>query len=479
MKKKNITHNKTKILATVGPASNTKKKLLELVETGVDAFRLNFSHGAHEEHLKVIQAIREINKENNLNISIIQDLQGPKIRVGDVENGGVQLEKGKQVSIITNDGLSNAQTITTNYRALAKDVKVGDRILLDDGKIELKVTQVKDVEIQAEVVFGGILKPKKGINLPTTAVSAPSLTEKDTNDLMFGLDNDIDWVALSFVRTPIDILLLKHLIRQKGKNIKVIAKIEKPQAIKNIDEIIAVSDALMVARGDLGVELGFEEVPIAQKRIINKCIKAGKPVIVATQMLESMIENPKPTRAETNDIANAVLDGADTLMLSAETAVGKYPSLVIETMVKTISFAEQSTKQIYHKNFELDPNSDTFYNDSVIAAANHLVDDTNAKAIIGMTSSGYTAFRAASHRPAADIFIFTPNRTLMTQLNILWGVRSFFYDKFESTDQTFLDAQEILEREGFIEKGDRIIHLASMPLAAKLRTNVIKLSIVD
>jgi len=471
--------NKTKIISTVGPACSSKAMLLELAQAGTDIFRLNFSHGTHEEHLKVVQNIRQINKEHHLNLAILQDLQGPKIRVGDIEKGEVLLETGKSLIITTKPVIGTAQKVSTTYTALPKDVKVGDRILMDDGKITLEVSDIGTDEVITTILFGGILKPKKGINLPNTQVSSPSLTEKDTEDLMFGLEHDLDWIALSFVRNHIDILLLKHLIRQKGKATRVIAKIEKPEAMDNLDEIIAVSDALMVARGDLGVEIGMEEVPMAQKKIVKKCIQAGKPVIIATQMMESMITNPGPTRAETNDIANAVLDGADTLMLSAETAVGKYPRMVIEEMTKTIRIAETKADNIYHKNQQADPKSPTFYNDSVIAAASRLVENIDATAILGMTSSGYTAFRAASHRPSANIYIFTSNKQLVNQLSLVWGIRAFYYDKFESTDQTFEDVQKILKDKGLIEKGERIIHLASMPINKKNRTNVIKLSIVE
>ena len=348
---------KTKIIATVGPACNTKEKLLELILAGTNVFRLNFSHGTHEDHLKVIQHIRAINKEHGFSVSILQDLQGPKIRVGDIENGSVTLVPGKKITITTDEIMGTSKKVSTVYKALPKDVKVGDIILMDDGKISLKVLSTTEKNVECEIIYGGELKPRKGINLPDTSISSPSLTEKDNEDLMFGLEHEVDWIALSFVRSHIDILLLKHLIRQKGKSCKVISKIEKPEAIQNIDAIIAASDALMVARGDLGVEIGMEAVPMEQKMMVRKCKKAGKPVIIATQMMESMITSPKPTRAETNDVANAVLDGADTLMLSAETAVGKYGPLVVESMSKTILIAEQKAKSIYHQNFDLDKDS--------------------------------------------------------------------------------------------------------------------------
>ncbi len=479
-----IASKRTKIVATVGPACNTKEKMLELAMAGVNIFRLNFSHGTHEDHQKVINIIREINAENqHLNLGILQDLQGPKIRLGFVtggkedKNASIFLEEGSIVTMSTDDIESTPSHLTTIYKALPKDVKTGDLILLDDGKLELTVLKTDGITVTTQVKYGGVLKSKKGINLPYTAVSAPSLTEKDEEDLRFGLENNVDWIALSFVRNAIDIEILKHMIRSKGKHAKIIAKIEKPEAVKNIDEIIDASDALMVARGDLGVEVEFEDVPTIQKMMVTKCNRAAKPVIVATQMMESMISAPRPTRAETNDVANAVIDGADAVMLSAETASGSYPLLVVQSMTRTILNVEHKL-DIYKKNLDLDKDSPTFYNDSVIAAANYLVDDVGATAIIGMTSSGYTAFRICSHRPKSKIFIFTSNREMMNQLSLLWGVQTFFYDKFVSTDQTFQDLQDFLLKNKFVEVGDRIINLASMPIDQKLRTNVIKLSIV-
>lgn len=470
---------KTKIVATVGPACNTKDKLIELAQAGVNIFRLNFSHGTHEEHAQVIKFIREINKEYQFNTGILVDLQGPKIRVGDVKDGSVVLKTGKKVIITTKKTVSTADKISTTYKALPKDVELGARILLDDGKLELKVTKlISAEEVETEVVYGGDLKPKKGINLPFTKISQPSLTEKDTKDLHFALGYTPEWIALSFVRSPIDILLLKHIIRQQGKEkeCKVIAKIEKPEAIEEIDAIIKHSDGLMVARGDLGVEINNEEVPMAQKMIVKKSRQAAKPVIIATQMMESMISSPRPTRAETNDIANAVMDGADALMLSGETSVGKYPIITVQTMTKTIKLVEDKTDRIYNKELDLDKNSETFYNDSVIVAACILAKDTNADALIGMTNSGYTAYKIARHRPLADIFIFTSNKSLLNTLNLIWGVRAFYYDSFVSTDHTFYDIQNFLVEQGLLKKGNLCINLASMPIERKSRTNMLKLS---
>ncbi|GIV40081.1 MAG: pyruvate kinase [Thermonema sp.] len=474
------TFNKTKIVATVGPASRSPEMLLALAREGVDVFRLNFSHGSHEEHLEVVRHIRAINEQYGFNLAILQDLQGPKIRIGEIENGEVELKKGQRFVITIEETTGNAERVSTTYQSLPEDVKEGEIILLDDGNIQLKVLERTEKEVITEVLYGGVLKSRKGINLPFSHLSTPCLTEKDTEDLYFGLEAGVDWIALSFVRTATDVHLLRHLIRQKGKNTRIIAKIEKPEAVKNIDSIIEAADGIMVARGDLGVETYAEEVPVVQKMIVDKCKRAAKPVIIATQMMESMIQNPRPTRAETNDVANAVIDGADAIMLSAETAVGKYPLEVIKSMVRTIHFTETHIKSIYHQNLEVaNQQSPDFIHHSLVAAACTLAKHTNAKAIVGMTHSGFTAFRTASHRPEADIFIFTSNRQLLTALNLVWGVRAFYYDKYESTDTTFQDIEDILRERGFIREGDVIIKMASMPIKARKKTNTLKINIVE
>ncbi|MCC9166079.1 pyruvate kinase [Pontibacter harenae] len=471
-----VSFNRTKILATVGPACNTYERLLALVNEGVNAFRLNFSHGAYSEHQKVIDQVRELNKKNNKNISLVQDLQGPKIRLGDVENGGIEIKEGQIIKLVCDGSLTTEGRISTIYKDLAKDVKPGDAILLDDGKLEVKVISTdKVMEVEAEVIYGGVVKPRKGINLPDSKVSAPSMTEKDVEDLHFGLDNDVEWVALSFVRKAEDIHEIKRIIAERGKSTRVIAKIEKPEAITNIDEIIEVTDAIMVARGDLGVEVGMEKVPMIQKMLVEKCNKAGKPVIVATQMMESMITNPRPTRAETNDVANAVIDGADTVMLSAETAVGAYPIETIRSMSLTIRTVEASA-DIFNKTY-VNPASENFLSDSLVANACGLARDTNAKAIIGMTKSGYTALQLSKNRPKSDIFVFTSNQNLLNTLNLVWGIRGFYYDKFESTDATIADIKNTLLEGGFIKSGDVFVNTASMPMNEMKRTNMIKLSV--
>ncbi|MFY0593875.1 pyruvate kinase [Roseivirga sp.] len=471
-------NKRAKIVATVGPASQSKEMLIELAKSGVNVFRLNFSHGEHSTHAEVIKRIREINRELGIHISILQDLQGPKIRVEQVENGEVFIEEGNEL-IITNESCEGTSAkVSTSYQALPNDVQVGDMVLIDDGNLELVVKEVRGGEVVCEVKYGGSLKSRKGINLPFTNVSAPALTEKDKKDLAFGIEQGVDWIALSFVRYADDIIDLKKRISQSGKDIRVIAKIEKPEALQNIDEIINASDALMVARGDLGVEIVMEEVPMAQKMMVEKCNAAAKPVIIATQMMESMIKNPRPTRAETNDVANAVLDGADALMLSAETAAGKYPIETVETMARTIASVEESGG-IFDKVNTPDKESDTFMNDNILYGACKLSDRVNAKAIIGNTVSGYTAFKLSSSRPKARIFIFTPNEGLLTKLGLIWGVEGFNYDNTVSTDQTFLDQEKMLKNAGQIESGDIFISTASMPIFEKGRTNMLKLNVAD
>lgn len=479
MDSNNIVFNKTKIVATVGPACNKKEQLAELIKAGVDVFRLNFSHGTHEDHKKVILNVRELNEEMGTNVCLLQDLQGPKIRVDLVQNGEVWAEPGEEL-IITSEEMEGVRgKVSTSYKDMPSDVQIGDMILIDDGKIELTVTEVRTNEVVTRVIYGGPLKSRKGINLPDSNISAPSLTEKDEEDLYFGLENDVEWVALSFVRSAKDVVAMKDIIKSKGKSSKVISKIEKPEAMRNIDAIIEESDGIMVARGDLGVEIVMEEVPMAQKLIVEKCNKAYKPVIIATQMMESMIENPRPTRAETNDIANAVLDGADALMLSAETAAGKHPVQVIKSMTRTIRYVEETSEHIYHKYRTGDADSKTFYSDQLVSTACRLAMETEAKAIVGMTKSGYTAFRISGHRPKAGIFIFTENKPLLNTFSLLWGVRGLFYDKMVSTDDTFNDIEKMLKERGFIEKGNIFINTASMPIHDKKRTNMLKLNVVE
>jgi len=474
-------YSKTKIIATIGPASNNYDKMKELVQNGVDVFRLNFSHGTHDDHEKVIRLVRKLNKELGLSVSILQDLQGPKIRTAMMENDGVEIKAGNKL-ILTNDNsvLGTSERVGVSYSSIAKDVAEGNLILMDDGKLSVRVLSTNGVdEVETVVEYGGILKSRKGVNLPHTKVSIPALTEKDREDLEFGLNFHLDWVALSFVRTAAEIRELRELIKVRRVDSRIIAKIEKPEAVENIDEIIAEADAIMVARGDLGVEVFLEEVPIIQKMIVAKCNEASKPVIIATQMMESMIDNPRPTRAETNDVASAVMEGTDAVMLSAETAAGKYPIETVKSINKTIAMVESRLDEIYDKHYPISEDSETYFNDNVLATACKLANDTNAQAIVGMTRSGYTAFELAKHRPKADIFIFTDNKYVLTRLNLAWGIRGFYYDKFTTTDETIKDIMAKLKDEGYIKTGDVLINTSSMPIGAQERTNTIKLSITQ
>jgi len=483
-------NKKTKIVATVGPASESSEILYALAQAGVNVFRLNFSHGSHPDHLERIQRIRENNDKYGLSIGILQDLQGPKIRIGNVENkDGVKITAGQKLVFTNDDIIGNSERVSTPYKGMYQDVKMGERILMDDGKLEVKVVGLEGTDVVTEVVYDGILKSKKGVNLPNTKVSMPSVTEKDYEDLEFGLANDVDWIALSFVRYASDIQEVKDYIKAKGKSTRVVAKIEKPEAIENIDSIIEVTDAIMVARGDLGVELPPEEVPMIQKMLVEKCNRACKPVIVATQMLESMIDAPRPTRAEINDIANSVLDGADAVMLSAETASGKYPIESVTSMAQTIRQVEgteasknaKETKLYFKYHAAVNDNpGPTVINDNLVMSACRLARDTQAKAIIGVTRSGYTAFRLSHHRPEADLYVFTPNRQLMCILALYWGVKTVYYDREDlSTDDLIEDIKQVLIEKGALHTGDIFVNTLSMPLSKHRRTNAVKLSVVD
>lgn len=450
-----------------------------MFNAGLDVCRLNFSHGSQADHQKVIDTIREINQKHKYNVGILADLQGPKIRIGMVKDGGINLVNGSKTTITTQECVGNEERIYITYENFPQDVKAGEIILLDDGKLQMRVleTNYKD-EVICEVVHGGILTSRKGVNLPNTKVSIPSLTAEDKKNLDFVLESDVEWVGLSFVRNAADIVELKDIIKEKGKTARVVAKIEKPEAIANIDEIIAVTDAVMVARGDLGVEMPMEEVPLLQKMIVNKCRAASKPVIIATQMLESMITTPRPTRAEVNDVANSVLDGADAVMLSGETSVGEFPLIVIETMQKIVNNIEENNYPYYAEKF-LKPKTDSFLGDAVCDSACFLAKQTDAVGIVTMTSSGYTAFEVASHRPQAPIFTFTSNESLLNTLSLVWGVRGFFYDKFESTDKTIEEVNDLLKKKKLVKKGDVVINTAAVPLEKRSRTNMVKVSVVE
>ncbi|MEO6980012.1 MAG: pyruvate kinase [Mucilaginibacter sp.] len=474
-------YNRTKIVATMGPASAKKDVLLAMIQAGVNICRLNFSHGKAQDHKAVIDTIREINAEYKTNVGILADLQGPKIRIGLVKDGGIHLVNGTQINITTHELIGDDNQIYITYPTFPQDVKADEIILLDDGKIQMRVISTNRVDtVVCEVVHGGILTSRKGVNLPNTKVSIPSLTEEDIENLKYALEWDVDWVGLSFVRTGQDILELKKIIADSGKAAKVIAKVEKPEAIDNIDEIIAATDGVMVARGDLGVEMPLEEVPLLQKMIARKCREASKPVIVATQMLESMITTPRPTRAEVNDVANSVLDGADAVMLSGETSVGEFPVIVIETMAKIIRNVEDLG---YPFNANKEANTDTsspdYLSDAVCGSAVYLAEHTNAVGIVSMTTSGYTAFEISSYRPKAGTFIFTANKHLLNALSLLWGVRTFYYDKDESTDQTIADVNNMLKEASLVQEGDVVINTASVPISKKAKTNMLKVTVVE
>ena len=475
------TVHRTKIVATVGPACDTYDKLLALVRAGVNVFRLNFSHGTHEDKQLIIDHIRKINSTEPFNISILGDLQGPKLRVGEIENNALLVQEGDILTFTNEKCVGTLEKIYVSYPNLAGDVKIGNMIMIDDGKIEVQVKEVtREGDVKVMVTMGGIISSKKGINLPDTKISLPALTEKDLVDLDFIIEQKLDWVALSFVRSVKDIVIIKSKLAEKKSKTKVIAKIEKPEALLNIREIILESDGIMVARGDLGVEMPVEQVPLIQKQIIRKCLHRAKPVIVATQMMESMIDRIKPNRSETTDVANAVIEGADAVMLSGETASGQHPVLVVETMRKII--LEVETKE-YRYNREEDlkplPHSPTFHSDAICYNACKLAEDVNADGLVGMTQSGYTGFMLSSYRPRAPLYIFTKERSLVNQLSLSWGVRAFFYDEEESMDDMVQDQIKILKERGFLHEGNVVVNTGSIPIQLHLPTNMLKITRVE
>ena len=475
------TYHRTKIVATVGPACDTYEALLQLIKCGVNVFRLNFSHGGHEDKAKIIQLIRDINKTEPYNIAILGDLQGPKLRVGEIENGSIEVVPGDILTFTNEKVVGNKERIYVSYPNLHADVKVGNKIMIDDGKLEVVVKNIqKNNDVQVEVTMGGPLSSKKGINLPDTKISLPALTDKDLKDLEFIIDQELDWVALSFVRSVKDIIILRNKLQERQSKTKIIAKIEKPEALNNIRDIIVESDGIMIARGDLGVELPVEQVPLIQKQIIRKCLHRAKPVIVATQMMESMIDRSKPNRSEITDVANAVLEGADAVMLSGETATGKHPHLVVETMRKIIMEVER-TDYPYNQEESLQPqpHSPSFISDAICYNACSLAKDVHADALIGMTQSGYTGFMLSSYRPKAPLYIFTKERTLVNQLSLSWGVRAFYYGEEDSLDDIIFDQINILKERGFLKTGDVVVNTGSTPVHLHLPTNVVKITKVD
>jgi len=475
------THHKTKIVATVGPACETYDQLKNLVIAGVNVFRLNFSHGTHEDKKKIIDNIRAINKELNCTVAILGDLQGPKLRVGEIENNRLEVKEGDILTFTNTKCVGTLEKIYVSYPNLAGDVVVGNTIMIDDGKIEVLMHSVEsNGDVKVKVTLGGIISSKKGINLPDTKISLPALTEKDLEDAAFIIKEELDWVALSFVKRVADIEMLRAILNEHKSNAKIIAKIEMPEALTNIRDLIIASDAIMIARGDLGVELPVEKIPLIQKELIRKCIHRAKPVIVATQMMESMIDRVKPNRSEITDVANAVIEGADAVMLSGETATGQFPVLVIETMRKIISEVEENGYK-YNRSEDLkpQPHSPSFLSDAVCYNASKLSEDSNANALVGMTQSGYTAFMLSSFRPRSPLFIFTKQQSLVNQLSLSWGVKAFYYNKEESLDEIIKDQIQFLKAKGFVNTGDVVINTGSTPIQLHLPTNIIKINKVD
>ena len=474
------TNKKTKIVATLGPACSTREVLKDMIDAGVNVFRVNFSHADYDDVKSKIDLIRGLNDEFGYTTAILGDLQGPKLRVG-VMKEDVVVNPGDIITFQTSEDVpGTAERVYMNYKEFPRDVNPGEKILLDDGKLMFEALETNGTtEVVCRVIQGGPLKSKKGVNLPNTKVSLPALTQKDIRDAIFAIEQKVDWIALSFVRTAEDLIELQELIAQHSDHkIPIIAKIEKPEGVENIDKIVAYCDALMVARGDLGVEVPAHEVPLIQKKLVNRAKTARIPVIIATQMMETMITSLTPTRAEVNDVANSVMDGADAVMLSGETSVGNYPVQVIEKMTQIIEAVEdspliqvpQNTPQIKTKRF---------ITKSICHHAAMMANIIKAKAICTLTNSGYTAFQISAWRPSAHILVFTSNKRILTQLNLLWGVKSYFYDKSVSTDDTVTDVNEIAREKGFVEKGDFLINLAAMPIANKGMVNTLRVSEIE
>tara|TARA_A200000113_G_scaffold225179_1_gene245158 strand:- start:4099 stop:5526 length:1428 start_codon:yes stop_codon:yes gene_type:complete len=470
---------KTKIVATLGPSTDAPEIVEKMILAGADVFRINFSHAEHSEVIKRIEMIRQVSEKLQSNTSILADLQGPKLRIGKVEEGS-SVKPGEHISFINGEPfIGDKHKVYMNYKNFSQDVKPGERILLDDGKLIFEVISTdKKSKVEAKVIQGGNLKSKKGVNLPNTAISLPALTPKDVIDAEFAIKQNVDWIALSFVRNSDDILDLRSLIeKHTDHKIPIIAKIEKPEGIENIDKIISYCDGLMVARGDLGVEIPPAEVPLVQKELVKLAKKARIPVIIATQMMESMIDSLTATRAEVNDVANSVMDGADAVMLSGETSVGEFPVEVIETMSSIIHSVEHSELISVPQK---PPNIRTvrFITKSICYHAVHIANDVQAKAICTLTNSGYTAFQVSAWRPNSHILVFTSNRRILTQLNLVWGVKAFFYDSFESTDRTVEEINEIAQEMGYVQKGDLLVNLTAMPIVEKGMVNTLRISSV-
>ncbi|MDO6516054.1 pyruvate kinase [Zobellia galactanivorans] len=473
-------NKKTKIVATLGPATSKKEVLRDMMEAGVDVFRINFSHADYNDVTERIKMIRELNEETGRNTSILADLQGPKLRVG-VMASEVVVAPGDEITFVTGEPFEGtAERVYMNYDAFPQDVKPGERILLDDGKLMFEVITTDGKEqVKTKVIQGGPLRSKKGVNLPNTNISLPALTEKDVKDAIFAISQNVDWIALSFVRFSQDLIDLQAIIKEHTDvKIPIIAKIEKPEAVENIDKIVAYCDGLMVARGDLGVEVPAQEVPLIQKQLVLRAKKARIPVIIATQMMETMITSLTPTRAEVNDVANSVMDGADAVMLSGETSVGNYPVQVIEKMSSILRSVESSELiQVPHDPPHI--RTKRYITKSICYHAAIMANEIKAKAISTLTNSGYTAFQISAWRPSAHILVFTSNKRILTQLNLLWGVRAFYYDKYVSTDQTIEDVNKMACDKGLLESGDMLISLAAMPIKDKGMVNTLRVTEIE
>jgi len=470
---------KTKIVATLGPACNSKKVIEEMMTIGVNVFRINFSHAEYENVTEKIKEIREINIRNGFNVAILADLQGPKLRVG-VMQKKVKLKKGDTFIFTTNECEGTNEKAYMTYQNFPKDVKPGEQILVDDGKLLFKVLRTDGKkEVVTEVLRGGKLKSKKGVNLPNTDVSLPALTEKDIKDVLFAVKMEVDWIALSFVRSKEDLILLRELIdKNSSYKIPVIAKIEKPEAVTRIKELTAYCDGLMVARGDLGVEVEMEKVPLIQKRLVLQAKQARIPVIIATQMMESMITSQVPTRAEVNDVANSIMDGADAVMLSGETSVGEFPVEVIKKIRSIIENVEDSPLIVKPK-YSMQSVNDRFISKTICYQAAKMADDIGATVITTLTNSGYTAFQISAWRPKTHILAFSDSRRILAMLNLLWGVKAQFYDRMVSTDDTVEDINKISNVKGYADKGDYVINLTSMPVKAKGMVNTLRVSQIE
>lgn len=469
--------NNTKIVATLGPSTNSVDMIVRLIQSGVDVVRLNFSHGTQEDHLRALMNLQEAVRRTNDLVAVLQDLQGPKIRIGDLSTPFIELRQGETFTITTDPIIGDRTRVATTYANLTRDVHPGDVILLDDGKLRVRVMDVRGNDVRCEVMVGGTLSAHKGINLPNVAVSTPSLTAKDIRDLEFGIAHDIDYVALSFVRTADDIRQLRKAIVErieKSRFLPIVAKIEKPQAVANMDEIIAEADAIMIARGDLGVELPPEDVPMLQKKIIRKCNDAGKPVIIATQMLESMINSPTPTRAEANDVANGVVDGADAVMLSGETSVGRYPLEAVQIMDRIIRKVEAEHLGT-HRILDHPHTGVSSRHDALGRAACVLAEQMHAAAIVCVTHSGETARVLSRYRPRTRIIAITDRVKILRRLKLIWGVHGIVVESLErDSDKAVRQIQDKLLNLGLIQRGEYIVLLAGQPFFARGSTNFIE-----